>query len=270
MASGNYKLSNKSMAWGRVRHRRSLPKVNAFDTNSCFVSLDFSAEPTAALCEGWPTIDEAGIISVQGKDYGLDGIKRPLHDLVTYLHNLVSKHTGLYLPGKVTLQTFPRVFGFVFNPVSFWYFHAKEGHCAAILCEVNNTFGERHFYLLHNAGKPVASGGNLFADKAFHVSPFFPVSGQYRFRFVRDKSRSMARIDYFEGETLQLSTSVSGELHSVSTSRWVKILFSLGWFTVAVVLKIHWQALKLWLKGAKFHTKPTAPDQRLTQVKVES
>jgi DUF1365 family protein len=89
--------------------------------------------------------------------------------------------------GEVWLQTYPRVLGHAFKPVSFWFAHRADGSLAAIVAEVNNTFGERHCYLL--PAENVRWGPELVADKVFHVSPFCAVEGQYRFRFMRTADR---------------------------------------------------------------------------------
>ena len=86
--------------------------------------------------------------------------------------------------GEVVLHAFPRMLGYVFNPVSFWVCHDREGRVRAVLCEVCNTFGEQHNYLLaHPDGRPLVSGETLRARKVLHVSPFCEVKGGYRFRF---------------------------------------------------------------------------------------
>ena len=110
--------------------------------------------------------------------------------------------------GEVWLHCYPRVWGFAFKPVSFWYCHREDGSLRAIVVEVNNTFGERHCYLLDHP----RYGAELRADKVFHVSPFCPVEGSYRFRFLRtpDLKRTVARIDYDDAQGPVLLTSVSG------------------------------------------------------------
>lgn len=82
------------------------------------------------------------------------------------------------------------------------------------------------------------------------------------------KDHTLARINYFDNNQLQLSTSISGQLQTPTTRLWAQTLLKFGWATAMVVVKIHWQALKLWLKGAKFHTKPTPPTQTMTEAKT--
>lgn len=271
MGSG-FGLSDVKLAWGQVRHQRNKPKPNGFDTGACFVRLIFKRgiEPAFAYQGALPKIDQAGLVAVQAKHYGFDQHGLTLAELVDDMHARAERETGLTLDGEVHLHTFPKVLGYVFNPVSFWYFHNKQDECLSILAEVNNTFGERHFYLLSGTpGERVNKGKTLTADKVFHVSPFFPVSGEYRFRFMDKSDRSVARIDYYDANQLQLTTSVSGQLLTPSTGLWVKTLARFGWFSVNIIVKIHWQALKLWWKGARFHSKPTPPKESLTQAKVQ-
>src|SRR5690606_16925030 len=111
---------------------------------------------------------------------------------------------------------------------------------AAIVAEVNNTFGERHCYLLH--GDKVQWGQELLADKVFHVSPFCAVEGHYRFRFMRTANRMVARIDLHDAQGPLLQTSISGHLepftrHSARRAFWGTPLMTLG-----VVARIHWHA----------------------------
>ncbi|WP_370261785.1 DUF1365 domain-containing protein [Limnobacter sp.] len=268
-----FELQHVKLAWGLVKHRRSKPKANGFTTGACFVKLRFERKPGPAKANGLLAIDQKGLLAVQARHYGFEPHAMPFAQLLEQLHKKVQTLTGEVLDGAVDLHTFPKVLGYVFNPVSFWYFHNHHGTCRAILCEVNNTFGERHFYLLNDELKrdvPIDHGMLLHATKVFHVSPFFPVSGRYEFRFANVGPRTVARINYFEDQTLQLSTSVSGELSHPSAGLWGRTLVKYGWFTLAVIIKIHWQAVKLLFKGAKFHRKPAPPSQLISHTEQEA
>jgi uncharacterized protein len=272
MAKAGFQLQEVKLAWGVVKHHRSLPKPNGFTTGACFVRLVFSRAPAAHLSGKYPVIDGKGLISVSASNYGFQPHQLAFPEFVSQLEARIEADSGEELGGAVHLHTFPKVLGYVFNPVSFWYFHNQSGQCRVVLCEVNNTFGERHFYLLTapQSQAPLNKGMLLRAKKEFHVSPFFPVSGRYEFRFVTSENHSLARINYFEGQVQQLSTSVSGELVNPSALLWGRTLVKYGWFTLAVVAKIHWQAVKLLLKGAKFHSKPAPPHQTITQTEIEA
>lgn len=272
MAQERFQLNEVKLAWGLVKHHRDQPKPNGFKTGACFVRLVFSGSTEQKPTHTYPVIDGKGLVSVSARNYGLQPHSLEFPEFVRQLVERMEAETGESLNGAVHLHTFPKVLGYVFNPVSFWYFHDEAGLCRVILCEVNNTFGERHFYLLNasNSASPLNKGMLLHTKKEFHVSPFFPVSGRYEFRFFSSAERTMARITYFEGAVQQLSTSVSGELMHPSTRLWGKTLLKYGWFTLAVIAKIHWQAVKLLFKGAKFHGKPAAPRQTITQTEFEA
>ncbi len=149
--------------------------------------------------------------------------------------------------------------------MSFWYCHTADGALRCIVVEVNNTFGERHCYLLDRP----QYGAELHATKVFHVSPFCTLEGGYRFRFMRTdhggQAKTVARIDYHDATGLLLQTSVCGTLVPVSAASVRQALWRYPAMTFGVVARIHWQALKLWLKRVRFISKPTPPDQFVTR-----
>ena len=169
--------------------------------------------------------------------------------------------------GEIWLQTYPRVLGYAFKPVSFWYCHRADGSLAAVLAEVNNTFGERHVYLLHGPG--VGWGRELRAHKVFHVSPFCSVEGGYRFRFLRaaggDAERIVARVDHDDASGPLLQTSVCGRLEPLSAASARRAFFGMPLMTLGVIGRIHWQALRLLLKRVPFFTKPDPPRAFVTR-----
>jgi hypothetical protein len=155
--------------------------------------------------------------------------------------------------GEVVLQAFPRLLGFVFNPVSFWFCRDRAGALIAVLAEVNNTFGGTHSYLLHHPdGSPILNGEQLTTAKAFHVSPFCRVEGGYRFRFQDDGVRLSASIDYDDGDGPLLRTALFGRLRPWTVAALLGTCLRMPLLTVGVVLRIHWQALKLLLKRVPF------------------
>jgi hypothetical protein len=204
-----------------------------------------------------------GLLSFFDRDHG-DGRE----DALAWLDETLQGAGVGDASGEVWLHTFPRVLGYVFNPVSFWYAHRVDGSLAAVLAEVNNTFGERHAYLLH--GPELQWGSEVKATKVFHVSPFCAVEGQYRFRFqlgggsATAPARTLARIDHDDASGPLLQTSVSGELEPLTRASSLRAFFGTPLMTTAVMLRIHWQALRLALKRLPFHRQPPAPDRFLT------
>jgi DUF1365 family protein len=154
--------------------------------------------------------------------------------------------------GPIWVQTFPRLFGYVFNPVSFWYCQRADGSVGAIIAEVNNTFGERHCYLLTPDPK-TGRYTDVFADKRMYVSPFFPVEGGYRFHFNTDFTAPRVSIDYFRDDRLQLNTAIWGRAKFLSNRTLLSALLRQPLLTLGVILRIHWQAFHLWRKGVSIY-----------------
>jgi len=131
------------------------------------------------------------------------------------------------------------------------------------VAEVNNTFGERHVYLLDGPG--VAFGRELAAAKVFHVSPFCATEGRYRFRFMRTTGRTVARIEHDDDAGALLLTSVSGALEPLTAARVRTALRRMPLLTLGVMARIHWQALQLWLRRVPFFRKPEPPQAFTTR-----
>jgi DUF1365 family protein len=235
-----------SLLVGNVMHRRTRPVENAFVYPVFYVQLplrDLDSAKRAVF-----SVDRGNLLSFHQRDHGL----RDGSPLLPWIQSLL-RERGLPDDGEIILQTFPRVLGFVFNPVSFWYCHDADGALVAVLAEVNNTFGGRHAYLLHNPdGEPLRDGQVLRAGKEFHVSPFCEVVGGYRFRFHVGRAKPLACIDYDDGGGDQLLTAISGRRLEWTTRNLVTTFLRMPLLTVGVVARIHWQALRLWLKGVPF------------------
>jgi DUF1365 family protein len=239
-----------------VRHRRLRPREHAFAYPTYFLMLPMRAlraEPAPALRR-----NRAGLLSFHDRDHGAGG-----GDALAWLDELLRSEGVLDADGEAWLHTYPRVAGYAFKPVSFWYCHRADDSLAAVLVEVNNTFGERHCYLL--AGPDLAFGRELSARKVFHVSPFCAVQGRYRFRFMRTADRTVARIDHDDDTGPLLQTSVSGHLAPLTERSARAAFFGMPMMTLGVLARIHWHALRLWFKRVPFFSKPAAPQAFITR-----
>ncbi len=242
---------------GVVRHRRLRPAENAFAYPTYFLLLPMRA--LARQAEPALRRNRFGLLSFHDADHG-DGRA----DALAWLDGLLKAEGVHDATGEVWLHTYPRVLGYAFKPVSFWHCERADGTLAAIVAEVNNTFGERHCYLLTaTPGQPLAWGRELVARKVFHVSPFCSVGGQYRFRFMRTPERVVARVDHDDDAGPLLLTSVSGALAPLTPQAARAAFFGMPMMTFGVIARIHWQALRLWLKRVPFFSKP-APPQAFT------
>lgn len=255
------------LCFGEVRHTRIRPVLNRFDYGVYFLRIPLRAISDSQFGTRLFSRNRLNLLSFYDKDHG-DG-RRPL---TVWIDALLLQEGISDADGEIWLQTFPRVLGYVFNPVSFWFCHRKDGALRAVLCEVNNTFGERHCYLLAPGGA-IAYGRELAARKIFHVSPFCATEGHYRFRFMRaeqvvgrkTKERTVARVDYEDESGLLLQTSISGVSRSLSDAAVARAFFLYPLMTFGVVLKIHWQALCLWLKRVPIFRKPSPPERELSR-----
>ena len=258
------------IGFGAVRHTRLRPARNAFVYPTYFLMLPMRSmqEPGNPAAAGPLACNRRAAMSFFDCDHG-DGRGPPQGGALGWLDGLLRSEGILDATGEAWLHCYPRVLGYTFKPVSFWYCHRAAsddgGSLRAIVVEVNNTFGERHCYLLDRPAFGVA----LSAAKAFHVSPFCKVEGHYRFRFMRTThdgaEKTVARIDYDDSDGALLQTSVSGTLQPITRPVMLKALWRYPAMTLGVVFHIHLQAARLWLKRVKFLSKPAAPDLPVTR-----
>ena len=253
---------------GQVRHARLRPVVHQFSYPTFFLLLPLRTLRDSP-CEALPR-NKFGLLSFHDRDHG-DG----RGDALAWLDELLAAEGIRDADGEAWLHCYPRVLGYTFKPVSFWYCHRRDDSLAAIVVEVNNTFGERHCYLL--SGPHIGFGRELRADKVFHVSPFCATAGSYRFRFMRtdlhpkpatgriQAPRTVARVDHDDADGPLLQTSVSGVLAPLTRASSLGAFVRMPLMTFGVVARIHWQAAKLWVKRVPFFKKPNAPDAFLTR-----
>ena len=244
-----------------VVHRRSRPRINAFRHRIAYLCLDLGALDRAA--GRWLKLDRPGLVSFRRADHG----GRDGGDLRTWLRAILAAQ-GLdeTCDGEIVLMTMPRLLSYVFNPVSFWFCRDRNGMLRAVLCEVNNTFGETHCYLVHHDDRrQLAPDAWLDGRKVFHVSPFLPVEGSYRFRFRLDDDRVHVDVNYHDAGGLMLATSVGGRREPLADRTVLRRFLGNPTMTLGVVARIHWQALKLWRKRARFYPKPAPPPEFVTR-----
>ena len=247
-----------SFIQARVMHARLRPTINRFSYHVPYVALG-----EAALSGGQAgvlSVDRANLFSVWTKDYGAEGLTG-----VAFVRDVLQRWQVCEADGEVVLVTIPRMLGFVFNPVSFWLCLDKARALRAVVAEVNNTFGERHFYVCrHPDNRPIEPQDTVAAQKVFHVSPFMPVEGHYQFAFSWTDDGFGARIDLHDGEGLILTTSMAGKREPVSSWRLVTALAGNPLLMFKVLGLIHYQAVRLWAKGVRHFRKPAPPDIQVT------
>lgn len=241
---------------GQVMHERLRPVLHRFVYPVFYLRVNLAR--LNELNSAWFGINRWRVAALYTKDYGA----RDGSDLESWMRTLLQQ-AGIKADGEIWLQTFPRLFGYVFNPVSFWYCYDKTGALRAVLAEVNNTFGESHRYLLSDA-QAITEHSTLIGKKNLHVSPFCQVQGTYRFRFRDLADSNFVSLDYHDENGLLIKTAVGGRSEAFTARRILRAVLKQPFLTFGIVLGIHWQAFKLWRKGVPFFSKPAAPRQYLS------
>ncbi|WP_085905572.1 DUF1365 domain-containing protein [Kiloniella majae] len=248
----------------KVFHKRFSPKVNSFTYGIYYYCLPLSQlSPTSTNLE-FP-INKKGLVSFYEKDHG----KKDGSCLSAWARELLERFGVTQADGEIMLVAMPRILGYVFNPVSFWLCLDQDEKLRAVICEVNNTFGETHCYLCkHEDGHPIEANEKLQTQKLFHVSPFIEREGHYEFRFNFKVNHFAVCIDLFNasGEKT-LATSLCGKLSPLTKAAVTKAFWQHPLVTFKAIYLIHWQAIKLIVKGIKHLTKP---DQKSKKVSVTS
>jgi|SRR5579885_543777 DUF1365 family protein len=238
-----------------VMHRRCIAPRYRFAYRLFYLWLDVDRLERTAAGSRWFSYNRFNLLSFYDRDHG-DGHSTPR----AFAEGVLAR-AGLRLAGgRIWLLTLPRVLGYVFNPVSFWFCEDDERRLRAVIAEVNNTFGERHCYLLASEDQCLAYPLTMDKAKCFHVSPFLPVSGDYRFRIARPGARLAIAIRHGQAGQTQLQAALVGERRPFSDAAILKLCLAMPLATLKTIAAIHWQALKLWLRGARYYRKPPRPD----------
>lgn len=248
----------------KVAHKRLFPVENGFAYDLFY--LAFPADQAQRLADGFRFgVNKPGVMSWQDKDHGHRDGSAP-EQWVRGI--LATEGLSGIVNGGIFLVTLPRVLGYVFNPVSFWLCHDSQNALRAVVCEVNNTFGETHTYLCARSDVGVITPDDvLTGHKMFHVSPFMQRDGEYRFRFALSDRKFGAWIDYYTEEGKKLTTSLTGNLLPYTSANRRRMFWAYPLATLRVVALIHWQAVKLLWKKVRYVPKPVQWPQRVSTIR---
>lgn len=241
-----------------VAHARLAPKKHSLKYKVYYLCFPVSAmeqlRGRILSLTGW------NLFGFFERDHGFDGMKcKP------WIEKVLSDWNVKQADGEVVLLTMPRVLGYGFNPVSFWFCLDKAGQLRAVVSEVNNTFNERHCYICaHPDRHPITKDDWMRAEKVFHVSPFLNVRGEYHFRFSYAEDKIGAWIDYYDGGQKMLVTSLVGKRQPLNDGTLIKAFFRYPLITIKVIGLIHYHALRLVMKGIKYNRKPSPPAKDIT------
>lgn len=243
---------------GQTFHGRKGAVENAFRYSVDYVLLDAEREVAAP---GLFRRNLPGLCSLFDRDHGGAPGKG---EGAAWVRGVLGE-TGFTEIGRIELLAQPRVLGHVFNPVSFWLVYDSEAKLRAVIAEVTNTYGDRHSYLCRNEGfRPITPRDTIRSEKIFHVSPFQPVEGGYSFRFDIDDARIGIWIDFTAGNGGLLAT-LTGPRRPLTNRAILTALLRRPFGSRRVLGLIHWQALKLWWKGAGFRARPHPPVEEVSR-----
>lgn len=254
-------MTGHALYRGEVMHLRLRPFRHGFRYAAFTLLLDLDELDRLP----WPLRHNGrGLMAIADRDHG----PRDGGALKPWIEARLAA-AGIDLAGgRVRLLAMPRVLGRVFNPLSIWFCHHADGRLLAILYEVRNTFGEAHSYLLPVETAPAP--GAVIAqqcDKGFYVSPFIGPQATYRFRLRLPGETLTLVIRELVPEGPQLIASLTGRRRALTSGALLAALARFPLLTLQVLGAIHWQALRLWLKGARFHRRPAPPAEAVTLVR---
>jgi uncharacterized protein len=242
---------------GEVVHRRYRPRAHRLRYRLFQLLLDL--DELRALDRGLRLFghNRFALLSHHDRDHG-DGSGRPLRGQIERLLASAGTDAG---GGPIRLLAMPRVLGHVFNPLSLYYCHRPGGDLAAVVLEVNNTFGERHFYVAAAAGGAVRSA----CAKAFFVSPFMSLDMTYDFRLAAPGETAEVAILGREANGAPLIFArFAGRRGPLTDAGLLRAFLTHALVTLKVVAAIHLEALKLLAKGLRLLPKPPSPPRSVT------
>lgn len=243
---------------GIVTHARLKPRVHKLRYRIFMLLLDL--DELAALDRGLKLFSLKGfnLTGFSERTHG-DGSAVPLKRQV----EAQLAAAGIAHGGPVRVLAMPRILGTGFNPLTVYYCHRTDGALSAILYEVNNTFGERHSYLIPAEDAPVVKQA---CDKGFYVSPFMDMDLSYAFRMRPPGDEVQVFVDVDDAEGRVLAASFVGERQDLTDRNLLRAWLTHPWMTLGVVAAIHWEALFIWLKGEKIRQRPPKPAWAVTVV----
>ena len=247
-------MTQAAVYFGQVRHVRFRPMRHAFRYAVFSLYLDLDGIPALARRSRIFAHNRFGLLGFRDRDHG-PGADAPLR-------SWVERHlraAGIAdADGRIMLLCYPRILGYVFNPLSVYFCYGRGGALRALLYEVHNTFGDRHVYLLRVA-EGAAGAVHHRAKKALHVSPFIGMDAAYRFHTASPDERLQLGILLRDGGGALLYAALDGERRPLDDRTLALALVRYPLMTLKVIGAIHFQALRLWLKGARFRRRPAPP-----------
>ena len=243
---------------GIVTHARLKPRVHKLRYRVFMLLLDLDELPALDRRLKLFSLRRFNLAGFDPGKHG-DGSETPLKVQV----EAQLAGAGIAHGGPVRMLAMPRILGMGFNPLTVYYCHRADGALSAILYEVNNTFGERHSYLIPADDAPVVKQA---CEKGFYVSPFMDMDLTYAFRMRPPGDDVQVFVDVDDAEGRVLAASFTGQRQDLTDRSLLRAWLTHPWMTVGVMVAIHWEALFIWLKGERIRQRPTKPEWPVTVV----
>lgn len=244
-----------------VSHTRTTPRRNAFSYGVYYLCMALDELPKLNAVR-LLSYNRGNLFSLHDKDHG----KADGSSFERWIRGLLNEWKLREADGRIMLLTMPRLFGYGFNPVSFWFCLDKQGNVRAVVAEVCNTFKDRHSYIcFHDDHRPITKDDWIETPKIFHVSPFIEIKGKYRFRFAYGEKNIGVWIDYYDENGMLLTTSLTGKRQPLTSLTLLSCFFRCPLVTLKVIGLIHYQALKLSLKGIRYHRRQPMPPTEVSR-----
>ena len=242
---------------GSVMHRRSRPVRRRFEYRVFWLILDLDRLGETASALKLMSLERFNLLSFYARDHA-DGRDGSLRDKIASL----ATAAGFAADGRMLLMTMPRVMGYVFNPISVFFCHDARDRLTAIVWEVSNTFGGRHSYVI-GVDDPDATVLRQRCRKELHVSPFIGMEIDYHFRVVRRGDRLTIGIADHDRDGLLMSAAMTAVRRPLSDRALLTAFARAPFETGKVTAAIYWEALRLWLKGARYLTGPAGDEKSI-------
>ena len=241
---------------GEVMHQRLRPFGHRFNYKVFSMLVDIDRLDAANRLSPLLSVNKPNLVSLRESDQ----TEREGETLRQFADRLL-RQAGIAEPAeRILLLSYPRLFGYVFNPISVYFAYDTKDRLIALIYAVRNTFGERHSYVARVEPGDVSEAGiRQTRAKLFHVSPFIGMDARYHFRILPPGKTVRLRIHETEAGQALLAATFSGRAEPVSTGVLAASLLRIPFMTWKIMAGIHWEALKLWLKGARFRRSPPPP-----------
>ncbi len=245
---------------GSVMHRRLRPRMHKFRYRAFWILVDLDELDKLSGRLRLFSHNRFNLFSFQDKDHG-DGTATPLRAHVE--HHL--GEAGINLAGgPIRLLCMPRTLGYCFNPLSVYFCYRADGALTALVYQVHNTFGDRHSYVI-----PVEQGSGArhqHCQKSFYVSPFMDMNMRYDFRITDPGQRVGVGIRTSSFATPVMNAVLTGVRKHLTDRNLLILSLTIPAVTLKAIVAIHWEAMRLWLKGLRFHRRPIASEGMSTIV----